>query len=315
MSNINSIPSDLANRDYGAVGTALGIPVDETDVQVSNQWATLAKAAIKVKNGTVLDCILEHFVVQLQKKPPFKIFDELLYLAIKALPNQANGSNALLNTLLVEKYALGFGLVPDGQFTIKFEGATTLHFAAKYGMLKIFTSLHEMVGDEAFKKLMQVKDKKQSTVLHYAADQDGTGLVEVMMRLVPNLATERDSDGRTVAHIAVQSMPILRESLHDGSASPAVPLSIRSIVASCPDTLAIVDNEGASPYSLACSILEDFEKGDDATQITGPLTQKKIEQYKNLQTYLIDSIVRSELSMKKRRKALCSSGQPKVSFV
>jgi hypothetical protein len=292
----------LGGRNYGAVAGLLKVKVDD----LPGSWALLALAAIACRECQALKAILNHFILHEGEQLHPDAFDKLLCDAIDASPNPVDGSNEYLDVLLVRRYTESCPLRDRLEYNRLKNKRTVLHHAARQGMFKLFDFLHGIMDEDKFKRLLESGDRNKETVLHYAAKKGLGSTVEHLMAFHPGLGTIQDTSGSTAAHLAVQNVRAWQ------GPTEAIPTTISGIVEKSAHVLAIVDGEGGTLYTAAMSEKTRWEKDkqdDTGLEATRMVVEEGRVQYKRLTDYLINQIIRSNLTMEKRRVALRGLGE------
>jgi hypothetical protein len=258
----------------------------------------LPRIAILKRNAVALRLILDHFQA-IGTRICQGDFDELLFRAMRKTPNDPR--SPLLDVLLERIECLG----PSYDFKIRQRGWSVLHDAASQGKEQVFRSLHSASQtEETLARLicqLKRKDEQDQTPLHIAASRGHRSTVEYLLTLDPQLAEIQDKSRDTAAHLAIRTSGTLQIA--------------KCIVEKCPAILAVVDEKGNSPYRLAKlkGMEQDDEFYDDSeSEPDRKVTfdaDKKPYSYSDLENFLFESILRSELPMEALKIAFHGEGK------
>lgn len=286
----------LNRSDYAGVARLLGENTEEVTGRTW-EWDALPALAIRQQNSAALDIILSYRPETVQALNLVQ-YEDCLAKAIRRQPNDT--PNEYLRILLKPDNIPRLGCESRFKSLSDRNHMTVLHYAARYGKTEVFTALHAAVGanrEKVFKMLTENNlDNKKQTVLHYATSWDQRPTVKKLLELNKNLATMKDKDGRTAAHLALGKFSSLEVA--------------KDMVTCCPQVLAIVDGDGQSLYGLAKKHRgkpdsdSDYSTDDDVDQNIRTTSQAYRQTYVELEAFLLDSIIRSDLSMELRKTAI-----------
>ena len=171
----------------------LGLESDH-DIWKSPQGQTLFACAIRVKNTTALELLMQNLSLESLPK------EDLLHIAVENYDEQ-------MWRFLLQRIDLKhvFERLGTNQTMI-------LHAAANRNIADVFRDLHERMGSDLERKLLETLNGRKETVLHVAASTSTIGdessqrcydTVVELLKIQRRLIREQNENGETVFHKAV----------------------------------------------------------------------------------------------------------------